>query len=433
MAKSWPGITDKEAFCAAMCRGELAKRDDSRETVATLQLLKLDDEKRVATGWVSVVEDAAGNQIVDSEGHLIPITELEKAVHAAFSESGGKGKGGDLHEEQGLLDVVESFVVTAEKREALGFGQGPAGWVASFSVSDDDVWSKIKSGDRPELSLRGSGRGVPLKKQWTTLTKSDEPILITDIQLNKLEWFSTVDRGASGDNDHRPRIVLWKRAQLKKQETPMPMTLEEALATIKEEEVKAAIMEAIKAAAATPAAPAPAPAVPPAPVPLAQRDDVPEDVKLELQKRADEKKKQEEEMVALRKRTADLEDKNQRIEIAKRVRETMSHVPDSESVLVDIIKRVTDADADAGKKLEEQLTKLSKAMKESPLLQAMGTSVTDVGDESAEMELQKRAEELRKVKPELTMATARLNVCADQPELFERVKREQADARAAAQ
>lgn len=404
-----------------MHRGEIVKRDSEQETGASLELVKLDDEKRVATGWVSVVEDADGNQIVDSDGHLIPIEELEKAVHAAFAESGGRGKGGDLHETQGLLDVVESFVVTAEKREALELGKGPAGWVASFRVNDDEVWSNIKAGSRPELSLRGSGRGVPLQKQWTSLTKADEPILITDIQLNKLEWFSTVDRGASGDNDHRPRIVLWKRAQLKKQEPKMPMTLEEALATIKDEEVKAAIMEAIKAAAAQPA-PAPAPAAPAAPVPLAQRDDLPEDVRAELKKREDEEKRKEEERIALQKRIADLEDKTQRVEIAKRVRDTMPMLPGEESELVDIIKRVCDTDAEAGKKLEERLVTLSKAMQESPLLKAMGTSATDVNDDSPEIELQKRAEELRKVKPEMSIQGARMQILSETPELYQRIR-----------
>jgi hypothetical protein len=401
------------------------------KTIATairLELRKLNDEQRVATGWVSIVEDAEGNQILDAEGHLVPVTELEKAVHDAFSESSGGGKGGDLHEQKGVLDVVESFVFTAEKRDALGLGKGPAGWAASFRVNDDDVWNKIKSGDRPELSLLGNGTGRVLRKRKMTGTE-EAPILITDIKLNKLEWFSTVDRGASGDDAHRPRIVLWKRAQLKKQEPTMPMTLEEALATITDEEVKASIMEAIKAAAATPAAP-PAPVPPVAPVPLAQRDDVPDDVKVDLQKRADETAELRKRDEANTKRIADLEDKTERVEIAKRVTSTMKLVPGEESDLVDLIKRVTDADSKAGEAFEAQLVTLSKAMTESPLLKAMGTSATDVNDKSAEVELSKRAVELRKVKPELSKEQSRQAILGDDGELYERLKEEKKSAAA---
>jgi len=397
------------------------------ETAIRLELRKLNDEQRVATGWVSIVEDADGNQILDAEGHLVPVTELEKAVHDAFSESGGGGKGGDLHEQKGVLDVVESFVFTAEKRDALGLGDGPAGWAASFRVNDDDVWAKIKNGERPELSLLGDGKGTRLRKRKIQGT-AEEPILVTDIKLNKLEWFSTVDRGASGDDAHRPRIVLWKRAQLKKQETPMP-TLEEILAKLSDEE-KAIVMEALKAASAPPAPVAPV--VPVAPVPLAQRADLPEEVRTELAKR-------DEEMIELRKQgEADrksidaLKDANERIEIAKRVGETMPLVPGEAAGLVDLIKRVTDADAGAGKAFEAQLVTLSKAMQDSPLLKAMGTAAVDVNDASASVELTKRSEELRKSKPELSNGSARMQVIADKPELYARVLKEEAAARSAA-
>ena len=373
---------------------------------------------------MSIVEDADGNQLIDSDGHLIQITDLEKAVHQAFAESGGRGKGGDLHEEQGVLDVVESFVVTAEKREALGFGEGPAGWISSFRVSDDDVWAKIKNGDRPELSLRGSGKSTPLKKRHAELTKVDNPILITDIELNKLEWFSTVDRGASGDDKHRPAIVLWKRAQLTKQEQSMP-TLEESLAKLSDEE-KAVVMEALKAASAP--APQPAPVAPAAPVPLAQRKDIPEDVKIEMAKRDEDAKKAETERVEMAKRVADLEDRNARIEIAKRVRETMQKIPGDEGELVDLIKRITDLDHKKGEAFEKRLVSLAKAMEESPLLKAMGSSAIDVNDNSAEVELKKRAEELRKTKPEMTEAGARQKVLADTPGLYERLRDEQTSA-----
>lgn len=167
MSKTWSGITDKAAFCAwltheqtgqwpAEKRAKLQKSD----CTVTLEIKKLDQEQRLVTGWVAVVSDEFGIPIIDSDDHLIPVVELEKAVHEAFAESGGSGKGGVMHEQKGVLDVVESFVVTIEKRKALGLGEGPEGWIATFRVNDDAAWDQIKNGELPELSLRADAMGT---------------------------------------------------------------------------------------------------------------------------------------------------------------------------------------------------------------------------------------------------------------------------------
>jgi len=156
MARSWPGISDKKAFCAEMERGNLAKRDWS----VGLEIRKINQEQHLATGWAAVVSDELGIPVVDSDGHVIPVIELEKAVHEAFANSGGAGKGGDMHETQGVCDVVESFVVTKRKREALGLGEGPEGWIVTLRINDPDVWDRVKSGELAELSLRGEGQAM---------------------------------------------------------------------------------------------------------------------------------------------------------------------------------------------------------------------------------------------------------------------------------
>lgn len=441
MARSWPGITDKAAFCAALHRGDLKKRDAKTDLGFALEIKKLDQEKHIATGWVSVVEDADGNPIIDAEGHLLPITELEKAVHSAFSTDSGKGKGGDLHETQGVIDVLESFVVTAEKRDALGFGKGPAGWVASFRVNDENVWDKIKTGERPELSLRGTGRGTLLRKEWTDITKSDTPILIRDIELNKLEWFSTVDRGAAGDDKHRPTIVLWKRkkslfdrlgfnknkrAQLVKGDA---MTLEEILAQLPEEQrtvIVQALQDASKPAepAAAAAQPAPAPVPPPEQTPIAKRDDVPDDVKLELAKREDEAKRADAARIELAKRVEKLEDDRLTLELQKRVEKDMTFIPGKTDELVSLIKSVRKTDEDAAKKLEERLVVLSKAMKQSPLLSAMGTGAVDIEGDNPKIELEKRARELVKSDPSMTLAKAKMRELELDPDLYRQIQAE---------
>jgi hypothetical protein len=132
------------------------------DTGATLQIVKLDSEQRIITGWVAIVEDADGNPIVDSDGHMIPITELQKAVADATSGNAGEGKGGDMHETSGLMDYIGGVVLSAKDREAGGFGHGPGGWLAQFRVRDEQLWKRIKDGERPELSMRGTGEAVEI-------------------------------------------------------------------------------------------------------------------------------------------------------------------------------------------------------------------------------------------------------------------------------
>jgi len=124
-----------------------------------IPIKKFNTEKRLATGWASVVTDEKGNPIIDSDGDVIPVEELEKAAIEAFV-NGGKGKGGDMHERKGVADVVESFVVTQEKREALGFGKGQEGWVVTLKIHDEDLWKQIKSGEKLELSIRGDAERI---------------------------------------------------------------------------------------------------------------------------------------------------------------------------------------------------------------------------------------------------------------------------------
>jgi hypothetical protein len=56
------------------------------------------------------------------------------------------------------------------------------------------------------------------------------PSVLRKLVLDKAELFSIVDKGASGDDDHRPRIVLIKR----RKDTPMPLDAEKLTQSITE-------------------------------------------------------------------------------------------------------------------------------------------------------------------------------------------------------
>jgi len=118
------------------------------------------EDKRQVYGWASITE-VDGKPVVDLQGDYVTIEEIEKAAHAYISKS---RKGGDMHLRDGegpkhVADLIESVVITPEKKEALGLpANSPTGWWVGFQVHDDATWDLVKKGDRPMFSIHGSGR-----------------------------------------------------------------------------------------------------------------------------------------------------------------------------------------------------------------------------------------------------------------------------------
>ena len=113
----------------------------------------VDDEKKLAFGWASVSEKD-GVLVTDSDGDIIPISELEKAAYD-FVEI--YRAGGEMHEKNNVARLIESVVFTPEKFSAMGIAatELPLGWWVGFKISDDDVWQKVKSGEYNMFSIGG--------------------------------------------------------------------------------------------------------------------------------------------------------------------------------------------------------------------------------------------------------------------------------------
>lgn len=275
--------------------------------------------------------------------------------------------------------------------------------------------------------------------------------LVTNIKLNKVEWFSVVDKGASGDKKNRAKIVLWKRQkpsikdrlrsifskgtepkQIKKQESTT-MTLEEILAALPEDQ-KAVILAALEAAAKQT----------PAPMPVAAQDDekkeeelqkrlaeaiekLPEELRVTLEKRLDaedEVKKTEKEKLELIKRVEELEETQRMIELKKRA-EDLGFLPMS---TLDLAKTLGAADRsmddDQRKAFNEMLIKINKAMKDSPVFKEYGHN----GESPEETPIQKRDKlviELQKNDSSLKTMQARKMVYKQNPELYEAIQAEE--------
>jgi hypothetical protein len=129
-----------------------------------LDIKKTDPEQRIVGGWASVAS-LDGERIIDKQGDIIPVDELEKAV---FDYVLNSRDGGDMHSRKGVSKLVESFVFTPEK-EKLGIVAKDDkervihGWWTGFYVHDDDLWAAYKRGERPELSIGGQAFPVEVE------------------------------------------------------------------------------------------------------------------------------------------------------------------------------------------------------------------------------------------------------------------------------
>lgn len=123
------------------------------------RVAKVDAEQRLAFGWASVAVDAAGRPVIDHQGDLIPVEELERAAYQYVVTSRDAS---EMHGRRGVAQLVESVVLTPEKYAALGLPLGPSGWWVGFRVTDDAVWQRVKAGDFREFSIGGSATRKPV-------------------------------------------------------------------------------------------------------------------------------------------------------------------------------------------------------------------------------------------------------------------------------
>lgn len=127
-------------------------------------IAKISEELQTVWGWASIVVDGAGHPIVDSQGDIIPVAELQKAAHNYMLHS---RDGGVMHEETGVATLVESLVTTPETVAALfpniDKSQVPVGWAVAFKVTDHAVWKRVKSGELSCFSIHGTGDRIPVE------------------------------------------------------------------------------------------------------------------------------------------------------------------------------------------------------------------------------------------------------------------------------
>ncbi len=124
------------------------------------------EEQRIAFGLASVSLTADGQPLTDLQGDQIESDVLEKAVYEYVEAS---GIGDVMHDKKQVSTVVDSFVVTQEKLDAMlkacGY-EGPmpqfkgAAWWVGFKVNDEKTWERVKSGELGAFSIEGTADRV---------------------------------------------------------------------------------------------------------------------------------------------------------------------------------------------------------------------------------------------------------------------------------
>lgn len=123
---------------------------------------KIDEEAGQVFGWCYVFSKD-GQPVVDHSGDVIDDPESRAAFEKAFHNYVLEHRTGDLdHSDFGVSRLIEAFVLTKEKAEAMGISADREGaWVGYEIDRSTDAgrraWEMVKSGERPAFSIVGEG------------------------------------------------------------------------------------------------------------------------------------------------------------------------------------------------------------------------------------------------------------------------------------
>lgn len=112
-------------------------------------------------GWANVSLSVDGQPVVDSHRDIIEPDVLEKAAYGYVLKFRDAGQ---MHEGGSVGRLVESFMVTPQKLEAMGLAKDalPVGLWVGFKIDDADVWAKVKTGEYPMFSIQGKAVREPV-------------------------------------------------------------------------------------------------------------------------------------------------------------------------------------------------------------------------------------------------------------------------------
>jgi len=135
-----------------------------KEDTKWVKKFKMDDvalvneDSHTVFGWANVSIRKDGEQIKDSQGHMIDTEDLETAMYAfnlMFRDMG------EMHIIKGKGELIESMVFTKRKMKAMGLPEDilpEAAWVG-FYIEDETTWNRVKEGVYKMFSIEGKAIG----------------------------------------------------------------------------------------------------------------------------------------------------------------------------------------------------------------------------------------------------------------------------------
>lgn len=116
------------------------------------QICKIDDEKRRVFGFALTATDAEGKEVVDHQGDILSVEELEEA---SFDYVASSRDVGAMHEGGSIGHLICAVPLTPEIRKAMGVEPGPAALFVGHQITNDAAWGEVKKRGLREFSIDG--------------------------------------------------------------------------------------------------------------------------------------------------------------------------------------------------------------------------------------------------------------------------------------
>ncbi len=123
------------------------------------EIIAKNAKKHLVFGYANIITKADGEQVVDSDGDVIELDELEDATVEFMKHHRSSGV---MHDGEATGVVIENMVVSPEKIEAMGFSkaaqdEAPEGLWLGVQLHPD-VYQRVESGELTMFSIEGHAR-----------------------------------------------------------------------------------------------------------------------------------------------------------------------------------------------------------------------------------------------------------------------------------
>lgn len=180
---------------------------------------KFNEDQRIAFGraYTSVIK---GRPVVDNDGDLVEVAELEKAAQAFASQRAIKV----THRGRQTGELVESLVTSPDKARAMGLpADSDVAWWVGVRIDDGDAWAAVKRRELREFSFGGDGVRTEIPRPENAHVSPDAPAETYRLHDLELKELSLVPLGAGEDVP----IMVIKTKKEKKEVTKKKLTAED--------------------------------------------------------------------------------------------------------------------------------------------------------------------------------------------------------------